>query len=118
MEGERREAGRGQARLTTVLKDLDTGRVMRVLTKNLTAKGMCVITEGLLRPGTRLEVDLKLPDREAPLTLQAEVAWSRVIDEPEKGYETPATETGIAFTKLDPNDLASIKYHAALYRFS
>jgi len=118
MDEERRGAERAKARLTTMLKNLDTGRILRVLTRDLSTKGMCVVTEGLLSAGTRLEVELKMPDRETPLTVQAEVAWSRVIDEPRKSYESPTAETGIAFTNLSPHALALIKHCAAFYGLS
>ena len=118
MDDERRGAERSKARLTTLLRNLDSGRILRVLTRDLSTKGMCVVTEGLLSSGTRLEVELKMPDREAPLMVQAEVVWSRVIDEPRKSYESPTAETGIAFTNLSQQDLALIKHCAVFYGLS
>jgi hypothetical protein len=117
MAEERRESPRTKSRLTAVFKDLETGRVQRVLTKDLSSKGVCLVTEGLLRPGTRLQVDLQLPDRATPLTVQAEVVWSRAVDEPGTSDEVPTVETGVIFTHLSPTELTLIKHYAAIYGF-
>jgi len=115
MEPERRRAGRSPARLTAIFKNLETGRVLRALTWNLSLVGMRLTTEGVLAPGTRLEVDLKLPDRKTPIICQAEVIWSQSSDEPHRSFEVPPAETGIKFLDLTPQDYVALKHYIPSY---
>ena len=115
---ERRKAGRTAARLTVLLNNQESGRVLRVLTKNLSTRGICVVMDKRLSTGTQLMVDLKLPDREAPLTVHGDVIWSRPTGGPRKSYEQPEMETGIRFLNLTMKELAAIKQAAVFYGFS
>ncbi len=115
MESERRGANRSPARLTAIFKNLQTGKVLRALTSDLSVEGMCLTTEGTLAIGMRLEVDLKLPDREAPVVCQAEVVWSRSTSESHKSYEVSPAQTGVKFLNLTSQDHAAIKHYTTLY---
>ena len=117
MESERRRSNRSRARLTAIFKNLHTGKVLRALTTNLSLKGMHLRTEGMLAPGTSLEVDLKLPDREDPIVCRAEVVWSRSTNEPHRSYEIPPANTGIEFLDLTPQDKVAIKHYTGPYDF-
>ena len=113
MDLERRGANRSHARLTAIFKHLETGKVLRALTTDLSLKGMRMTTEGTLAVGMRLEIELKLPDRVAPIVCQAEVIWSRSTNEAHKSYEVPPAETGVKFLELTPQDQAAIRHYTA-----
>ena len=102
------------SRLTAIFKVVKTGKVRRALTKDISAGGVCFVTEEVLEPGMALEVDLKLPDRAAPITFLGEVAWSRPIGSQRKSYENPTAETGVKFVSIDPKDQALIMQYAKL----
>ena len=114
MGEEQRRFIRVPSRLNAIFKVVKTGKVRRALTKDISAGGVCFITEELLEPGTALEVELKLPDREAPITFLGEVAWSRPIGPPPKSYQNPTSEAGIKFVSIDPKDRALIMQYAKL----
>ena len=101
-------------RLPSTFKIITTGKVRRALTKDVSAGGISFITEELLEPGTALEVELKLPDREAPIIFLGEVAWSRPVGPPPKSYQNPTAETGIKFVSIDPKERALITQYAKL----
>ena len=113
MQQERRQFIRIRSRLTTLIKHLDTGKVRRALTKDISAGGVCLVTEELLKPGTTLGLQMKLPDRETPIMFTAEVVWSLPVGEPGKSYENPTAETGLQFVSIDPKDQALLKQYAA-----
>ena len=114
MGEEQRRFIRVTNRLPSMFKIITTGKVRRALTKDISAGGVCFITEELLEPGTALEVELKLPDREAPIIFLGEVTWSRPIGPPPKSYQNPNSEAGIKFVSIDPKDRALIMQYAKL----
>ena len=114
MGEEQRRFIRVTNRLPSMFKIITTGKVRRALTKDISAGGVCFITEELLEPGTALEVELKLPDRDAPIKFLGEVAWSRPIGPAPKSYQNPTAETGIKFVSIDPKDRALIVQYAKL----
>ncbi len=114
MGEERRRFIRVDMKLVTFLKVVETGKVQRSLTKDLSGVGLRLVTEQPLSPGTPLEVEMKLPDFDAPLTFTAEVVWSRPISEQRKSYEAPTAETGVRFVNVDAKVLSLIKQYAAL----
>ncbi|MBI4343421.1 MAG: PilZ domain-containing protein [Candidatus Omnitrophica bacterium] len=111
---DRRRFIRAGARLTILLKDVATGKAWRVLTKNLSGGGLCVITDGLLMAGSAMEVELTLPDRDAPLVLSAEVSWSKIVAAARRSYESPRAESGLKFMQIDPKTRALLEQYAKL----
>ena len=111
---ERRKFIRVNTRLTAIFKNLKTGKVRRALTKDVSGLGLCLVTEEILEPGTLLGVEIKLPDREAPITFTAEVVWSRPIMLSRKSYENPTGETGIRFLGIDPKDQKLLRAYATI----
>ena len=114
MGQEQRRFIRVTSRLAAVVKIVKTGKVRRALTRDISAGGICVVTEELLEPGTALEVEVKLPDREAPITFLGEVSWSRPIGPPPKSYQTPTSEAGVKFVSIDPKEQDLIMLYAKL----
>ena len=92
------------ARLMTFIRFPKTGKVWRALTVDVSAGGIRLVTDELLEPGTVLELELKLPDREAPVACTAEVVRSVFV---EGGPNTSAhvtVESALKFTQIDPKD--------------
>ncbi len=104
MSEERRRSIRANARLTTIVKNLDTKRVWRALTKDVGGVGVCVVTDESLELGTKLELEIRLPDRDEPITFTGEVVWSREVGGPRKSYEAPIREVGVKFVEIQPKD--------------
>lgn len=113
MSDERRHAGRTPARIMTFMKFPKTGKVQRVLTKDISAVGLRIVTEGVLESGTTLEVEMTLPDGSPPIGFTVEVVWSQAIQEPRKSYEIPTAETGVKFVTIDPKQLSLIRQFVA-----
>ena len=113
MGEEHRRFIRVTSRLNATFKIVKTGRVARALTKDIGTGGICFVTADILEPGTVVEVEMKLPDSEAPVRFLGEVAWSRPIGHA-KSYEDPTGETGVKFVSIDPKDRALIMHYATL----
>ena len=114
MGQEQRRFVRVTSRLNATFKVVKTGKVKRALTKDISAGGICCVTEELLEAGIAVEVELRLPDRAAPILLLGEVAWSRPIGSQHKSYQNPTGEAGVQFTKIDPKDQALIIQYAKM----
>ena len=114
MTEERRRAVRTPIRLVTFVKMLSTGKVRRVLTNNVSVVGLCFLDEALLEPGVQLEIEVKLPDREAPIPCTAEVVWSRSVGGPRKSYEALAVETGVKVVEIQPKDQRLLQAYIAM----
>ena len=113
MEQEHRRFIRITSRLNASVKIVKTGRVARALTKDISSGGICFVTAEILESGTAIEVEIKLPDSEAPVRFLGEVAWSRPIGHA-KSYEDPTGETGVKIISMDPKDRALIMHYAKL----
>ena len=113
-EAYKRQAVRVKLRLMVFMKLISTGKVLRVLTKDISGTGMLLATQGLLEPGTRLELEIAMPDRAAPITCGAEVVWSKPMHEPHKSYEAPTSETGVKFVSIDSKEQAQLLQYARL----
>lgn len=113
MGEEQRRDPRVGTRLTTFLKNPKTGKVRRALTKNISAGGLCVVTDEILEPGTVLGVEVTLPDRERPIVCQAVVVRSQCA---EGSLESRAAtiETGLQFVVIDPKERNLLQYYAKL----
>lgn len=115
MDGEQRQFIRVKERLLTLITFLTTGKVERALTRDIGAVGVCIMTERVVEPGTQLAVELRLPDRETPITFLAEVRWSRPLSEPREAGTSMAAETGLQFVRVDAKDRSMMMQHAALH---
>ena len=74
------------------------------MTKDVSAGGACFVMEELFTPGTKLELEIQLPDREAPIMLIGEVIWSKPMRDVRKSSENPTAETGVKFVSIAPDD--------------
>ena len=114
MTQERRRGARSTTRLIAIVKNLTTGKVHRWLTKNVSEIGLCLLTDEAIERGTRLEVELKLPDFPSPLLMIADVVWLMVVEAPAKSYEEPRVEVGVKFMDFAPQMKALLHQYAAV----
>ena len=114
---QRRQAVRVKLRLMVFMKCVGTRKVLRLLTKNISGTGMALVTEGMLEPDTKLELEITLPDRETPILCEARVVWSQPTGEPHKSYAAPPSETGVHFVNIAPKDQAQLLQYARLNAF-
>ena len=115
MGRERRQSIRLGLQLPTTLKDLQTAAVEQALTKDISGHGMCLLTHTTRTPGTRLSVEIKLPDLKTPVTFDTEVVWSRPLAEPPQRASPHQAETGVRFVRIDPKDRTLIMLYARLH---
>ena len=85
-----------------------------VMILDISGGGMRLATPGVLASGTRVAVEIMLPDRKAPVTVQAEVVWSRPTGSQASGAAPPSGEAGIQFMQLNPKDRAILMLYARL----
>ena len=111
---ERRQFIRDHSRLTTVYKNCETGEVRRGLTKNISAVGLCLVTEGSLELNTRLELEIRFPDGTETVTCMAEVVWTRPTDPHPKSYKESIAITGVKFVKIDPEAKKNLVQYAKM----
>lgn len=71
------------------------------ITKNLSVKGACFISDTRLQPGDMLKLEITLPSQSEPLHLEAQVIWSDPIRLPD-GKEM--YETGVKLFTLEKSD--------------
>lgn len=91
---ERRRFVRLDTRIEASYSVLSKGRAARVVTKNVSAGGICLFLEEEIAPGTRLQVDLTLPDRKKPVRFTAEVAWCEAYEMVAPGEHRRSVEAG------------------------
>ena len=114
MGQEQRRSIRATVHLLTFLKFLETGKVKRVLTKDISGVGICVSTEEVLTPGDKFGIELQLPGRDETVTFTASVVWSRLVRGLPHGGSSTAAETGLRFVEIDPKAQALLQQYARL----
>lgn len=100
MEQNRRRSIRFPVRLMALVKNAKTGKTQRWLTRNISADGLCLVTDESVERGTQLEIELKLHDFPTPLVIKAQVAWIMngiQLPAPDEGLNV---ELGVVFTEL------------------
>ncbi|MBI3321098.1 MAG: PilZ domain-containing protein [Candidatus Omnitrophica bacterium] len=114
MADEQRQSIRLRSRLTTFLRTIVTGKVQRALTKDIGGGGACLAVAGVFHLGTRLELEIALPDRSAPIRCVAEVVWYKRMGSPATPYADAPAELGVKFVRIDPADYTAIMQYAKL----
>ena len=111
---ERRTFVRLDTRVDVMCTVLPSGKVERTVTKDVGGGGVCIFTENVLSPGTRLQVAMKHPGSEQPVNFIAEVVWSEAYEVIGKTERRRAVETGVRFLEIAPNDQAAVMRHVIL----
>jgi c-di-GMP-binding flagellar brake protein YcgR len=91
MKRERRRNFRIPVRIPVTIRDLESGRTLKVTTSDMSEGGMAVSVPRHTRPTGRWQVSFTLPGTDAPLALPAEFAW-----------EGTAAQAGLRFMEVLP----------------
>ena len=111
---ERRQFVRLDTRLEITCTVLSSGSAQKTTSKNIGGGGICLFTEQALDPGTRLQVAMKLPDREQPVNFIAEIVWSEPYEVIGKTERQRAVESGVRFVEISPQDRDAVMRHVIL----
>ena len=114
MDQERRRFIRVAARLLTFVRTRDTGKTVRVLTKDIGGGGICFVSEERFDTDEIVEVEMTLPDRGQPIAFLAAVAWRRPVAEAGKSPRRTSWEIGVKFLSIGPKEQALMVQYAAL----
>jgi c-di-GMP-binding flagellar brake protein YcgR len=87
---------------------LPEGRAQEALTKNLSAGGLCLVTETPPAPTAQMQVAVRLPGEAQPINAIAEPRWSRERAVTGKTGSSRSVETGLAFVEIAPQDQQTI----------
>ena len=101
-------------RLETSYTVLPTGTAKTVVTKDISGGGVCLFADKPLAPGTRLQISMKLPGREAPVHFTGEVVWSEEYEVIGKTQRQKSVEAGIRFLEIAPQDRDAVMQHVIL----
>ena len=111
---ERRQFVRLDTRLETSYTVLPTGTAKTLITKDIGGGGVCLFADKPLSAGTRLQVSMKLPGRDAPVNFTGEVVWSEEYEMIGKTQRQKAVEAGIRFVEISPQDREAVMQHVIL----
>ena len=101
---ERRQFIRLPVRLNTRYTIVTTGERAGSLTKDTSGDGIGLFTEALINPGTVLNIEVKFPDRQQPVTFTGQVIWSGKLIHDNPSKTTHKFEAGLRFLKISPED--------------
>ena len=112
---ERRRFVRIDTRSDVTYTTLPDGAAKRTVSKDVAGGGLCLFSDRVLPPGTRLQVALTLPGREQPVNFTAEVVWSEQYEVIGKGEEHQrSVEVGLQFVEIAPQDREAVMQHVIL----
>ncbi len=111
MREERRRYNRLKTQLLTFYTDTRSGKTHRALTKNIGAGGVCLLAEEYLTPGTRLNLELRLPDRSEAIRCQVEVIWSQPVGMGSAAYQN---EVGVEYIQIDSKQRTLLNQYAQI----
>ena len=112
---ERRQFVRLDTRLNLSYKIVGTAKLGKSLTKDISGGGVRFLAEHALTPGTRLEVTLRLPERDEPVRFLGEIVWSKPRSSLGKSLHSDASEVGLRFVEIIPAERTLIMQHVGLY---
>jgi c-di-GMP-binding flagellar brake protein YcgR len=92
MKSERRRNTRVSVQIPIVMRNLQGGTNMKVISTDLSEGGVAIRLQGSKRPTGRWQVVLTLPGAEVPLELPAEFAW-----------EGTGSQAGLRFENIPPD---------------
>ena len=111
---ERRQFVRLDTRLEITYSVLTAGAPQQATTKDISGGGVCLFADRELPPGARLQVAMKLPDREQPVHCTVEVMWSEAYETIGKTEHKRAVEIGVRFVEIAPQDQEAVMRHVIL----
>ena len=111
---ERRQFVRLDTRLDVTYTLLPTTQAQQALTKGIGGGGICFFSDRELTPGDRLQMAMKLPDREQPVNCTAEVIWCEPYEVIGKTGRQRSIEVGVQFLEIAPQDQDAVMRHIIL----
>jgi len=84
------------------------------LSKNVSAEGICFISERKLDLGNRLHLEIFLPTTKKPIHMIGDVRWSKSISDEQ--VENDQFETGIQLLKVGDDPVQNSIYYDKEYR--
>lgn len=82
-------------------KKAELARKVEGITKNISVEGICFTSESKFKPGTKITVEVFLPEERKSVHLKGEVRWINSIPQ-EEGKET--FDTGVKLYTIDKKD--------------
>lgn len=118
---ERRAFLRLSSKLNATYKMADakqdlSGSVVQSLTKDVGGGGIRLMTAVQFGLNTRLQVEVKFPDRAKPVAFTGEVVWSKALEQTEGIDRTRRFETGLRYVAISKEDQKYILQHANLHK--
>ena len=111
---ERRQFVRLDTRLEVTYTVLPTAQTRQAVTKGIGGGGICFFADSELKPGERLQVAMKLPGREQPVSCTAEVVWCEPYEVIGKTGRQRSVEVGVRFLEIAPQDQDAVMQHVIL----
>ncbi|NQS99912.1 MAG: PilZ domain-containing protein [Candidatus Omnitrophica bacterium] len=102
---ERRKYARLEACVQVGYEVIGKPGAVEVSSKNISEGGLCLIASSQLLANTPLQLEIKIPDLNAPIRALGRVIWQR----PTAGKSENEIETGIEFTGISDFDRFNIK---------
>lgn len=104
---ERRKYLRLQAVVEVNYKIIGKPGTVEVSSKNISAGGLCVVTDNELSSDTPLQLEIKIPDLKAPIQAIGRIVWQNKIATGNT-KSVGQFETGIEFTGISDFDRFNI----------
>ncbi|HLD78503.1 MAG TPA: PilZ domain-containing protein [archaeon] len=114
MMEERRKFVRLDTRLDVSYTVLPATQSRQTVTKDIGGGGICFFSTSELNPGERLQMAMKLPDREQPVNCTAEVIWCEPYEVIGKTGRQRSIEVGVRFIEISPKDQDVVMQHVIL----
>ena len=111
---ERRQFVRLDTRLDVSYTVLPAAQAQQTVTKGVGGGGFCFFSDRELKPGERLQVAMKLPNREQPVNCIAEVVWCEPYEVIGKTGRQRSVEVGVRFLQIAPQDQDAVMQHVIL----
>ena len=94
-----------------IFDDLHIEENIKTKAKNLSAEGVCIVTEKNFPVNKNIELEISLPGRKRPVKVRGKIIWSQKIKGGGKGIKDHY-ESGIRLFMIDKDDETSLlKYY-------
>jgi len=111
---ERRKFVRLDTRLQMQCTVLPTGTTKATVSKDIGGGGICLFSDKPLTAGTRVQVAMKLPDKEQPVNFVGEVVWCDQYEVIGKAERQHSIEAGVRFVEISPQDRDAVMQYVIL----
>ncbi len=111
---ERRKFVRLDTRIEVTYTKLPAPDLHSVVTKNISAGGVCFFAKEELPEGTLIRAAMSLPGRAKPILFTARVIWSEAYEVIGKTERHRAVEIGVVFVDISPEDKEVVMRHVIL----